>query len=71
MNCGNTRRVDEPRLSQRTGGLSGPAIFRTMLDNVRRFATDSARDLEIIATGGIDAPDKARAALDAGATACA
>jgi dihydroorotate dehydrogenase len=70
VNCGNTRRVDEPRLSQRAGGLSGPAIFRTMLDNVRRLAARFGNDLEIIATGGIDAPDKARAALDAGATAC-
>jgi dihydroorotate dehydrogenase len=41
-----------------------------MLDNVRRLAARFGNDLEIIATGGIDAPDKARAALDAGATAC-
>ena len=37
------------------------------------FATGDrfGAQLQIIATGGIDAPDKAREALDAGATACA
>jgi dihydroorotate dehydrogenase (NAD+) catalytic subunit len=71
VNCGNTRRVDEPRLSQRTGGLSGPALFRDTLDNVRRLRDRFGAQLQIIATGGIDAPDKARETLDAGATACA
>jgi dihydroorotate dehydrogenase len=70
VNCGNTRRVDEPRLSQGTGGLSGPAIFGAMLENVRRLAARFGGELQLIATGGIDAPDKARAALAAGATAC-
>jgi len=71
VNAGNTRRIDEPRLSQKAGGLSGPAIFPAMLDNVRRLRARFGSALEIIATGGIDAPDKALAALDAGATACA
>lgn len=71
VNCGNTRRVDEPRLSQMTGGLSGPALFLETLDNVRRLREKFGDSIEIIATGGIDAPDKALAALSAGATACA
>ena len=71
VNCGNTRRVDEPRLSQRTGGLSGPALFATTLDNVRRLRDRFGAPLQIIACGGIDAPDKAREALAAGANACA
>jgi dihydroorotate dehydrogenase len=70
VNCGNTRRVEEPRLSQRSGGLSGPALFRAMIDNVRGLRNRFGERLQIIATGGIDAPDKARAALEAGATAC-
>src|SRR5215475_1384565 len=37
VNCGNTRRVEEPRLSQGAGGLSGPALFRATVDNVRRL----------------------------------
>src|SRR5262245_20181018 len=28
VNCGNTWRVEEPRLSQKAGGLSGPALFK-------------------------------------------
>ena len=70
VNCGNTRRVEEPRLSQRSGGLSGPALFATTLENVRRLRQRFGDRLEIIATGGIDSPDKARQALAAGATAC-
>ena len=70
VNYGNTRRVDEPRLSQRTGGLSGPALFATTLENVRRVRQRFGGRLEIIATGGIDSPESARLALAAGATAC-
>jgi dihydroorotate dehydrogenase len=71
VNCGNTRRVDEPRLSQKTGGLSGPAVFKATLENVRRLRIRFGTGIEIIACGGVDAPDKARAALAAGANACA
>ncbi len=71
VNCGNTRRVDEPRLSQKTGGLSGPALFAATLDNVRRLCDRFGAAIEIIACGGIDAPHKAREALAAGAKACA
>jgi dihydroorotate dehydrogenase (NAD+) catalytic subunit len=70
VNYGNTRRVDEPRLSQGTGGLSGPAIFATTLENVRRVRERFGGQLELIATGGIDSPEAARRALDAGAAAC-
>jgi len=71
VNYGNTRRVEEPRLSQRAGGLSGPALFAATLDNVRRLRDRFGPAIEIIACGGIDAPDKARRAMAAGATACA
>jgi len=69
LNYGNTRRIDEPRLSQGTGGLSGPEIFPATLANVQRTRTRFGSALDLIATGGVDAPDKARALLDAGATA--
>src|SRR5262249_17817848 len=71
VNSGNTRRIDEPRLSQKTGGLSGPALFTETLTNVRRLRQRFGDSVQIVATGGIDAPDKARQALEAGATACA
>ena len=69
VNYGNTRRIDEPRLSQGAGGLSGPEIFGATLDNLRRTRRVFGDRLQIIATGGVDAPDKARRLLDAGATA--
>ena len=37
---------------------------------MRRLREKFGDDIEIIATGGIDAPDKALRALGAGATAC-
>jgi dihydroorotate dehydrogenase len=69
VNYGNTRRIAEPRLSQRAGGLSGPEIFPATLANVRRTRKRFGDALEIIATGGVDAPDKAAALLAEGARA--
>jgi len=71
VNCGNTRRVEEPRLSQKAGGLSGPALFSATLHNVRRLRDRFGAGIEIIACGGIDEPRKACEALAAGANACA
>jgi len=70
VNHGNTRRMETPRLSQGSGGLSGPALFEATLESVERLRARFGDALEIIATGGIDAPDKARRALAAGAKAC-
>lgn len=69
INYGNTRRVDEPRLSQGFGGLSGPEIFPATLANVRRTRQRFGLTLDLIATGGVDSPDKALQLLEAGATA--
>ena len=69
INYGNTRRVDEPRLSQRSGGLSGPEIFDATLENLRRTRKRFGDALEIVATGGVDAPDKAAVLLAEGARA--
>lgn len=69
VNYGNTRRVDERRLSQGAGGLSGPEIFETTLANARRTRRAFGDRVQLIATGGVDTPDKALRLLDAGATA--
>jgi len=69
VNYGNTRRIEDRRLSQGTGGLSGPEIFPATLANLRRTRARFGDALEIIATGGVDAPDKAVALLREGATA--
>jgi dihydroorotate dehydrogenase len=69
VNYGNTRRIEEGRLSQGSGGLSGPEIFPATLANLRRTRARFGSALEIIATGGVDTPDKAVALLREGATA--
>jgi len=69
VNYGNTRKIDDRRLSQGAGGLSGPELFEATLANVRRTRRTFGDGLDLVATGGVDAPDKARALLDAGATA--
>ena len=69
VNYGNTRRIDEPRLSQGYGGLSGPEIFATTRANVARTRARFGGELQIVATGGVDTPDKALALLREGATA--
>src|SRR5207247_10797453 len=70
INCGNTRRLDEPRPSQKSGGLSGPALFPQTLDNVRRLRDRFGSRIDLIATGGIDSPDKALQVLAERAAAC-
>jgi len=69
LNFGNTRRVDEPRLSQRSGGLSGPELFPTVVETVRELRRTVGSRLGIIATGGVDTAANALAALEAGADA--
>ena len=69
VNYGNTRRIDESRLSQGAGGLSGPEIFDATRDHLRRTRKRFGDALEIIATGGVDAPDKALTLLAEGARA--
>jgi dihydroorotate dehydrogenase len=69
VNYGNTRRVEEARLSQGAGGLSGPEIFETTLANAHRTRRVFGDRLQLIATGGVDTPGKALRLLDAGATA--
>jgi dihydroorotate dehydrogenase len=69
INYGNARRVVDTRLSQGAGGLSGPEIFPATLANLERTRARFGDELEIVATGGVDTPDKALALLRAGATA--
>jgi dihydroorotate dehydrogenase len=69
VNYGNARRVDEPRLSQKAGGLSGPELLSATVENVRRTRARFGASFQIIGTGGVDSPAGARAILAAGATA--
>ncbi len=69
VNYGNTRRIEERRLSQGAGGLSGPEIFESTLANAVRTRRVFGDRVQLIATGGVDTADKALRLLDAGATA--
>ena len=69
LNFGNARRLEEPRLSQRAGGLSGPELYPGVLAMVRELRGTVGSRLGIIATGGVDTPAKALALLEAGADA--
>ncbi|MGH7265503.1 MAG: dihydroorotate dehydrogenase [Candidatus Rokuibacteriota bacterium] len=69
INFGNTRRVEDRRLSQGAGGLSGPALFDEVLATVRELRRTVGPGVGLIATGGIDTPARALAALEAGADA--
>ena len=57
------------RLSQRAGGLSGPELFANVLETIRELRRTVGPRVGVIATGGIDSPAKALAALEAGADA--
>ena len=69
VNFGNTRRVADPRLSQGAGGVSGPSLFPGVLAEIRALRRILGPRLALVATGGIDSPDRALAALEAGADA--
>ena len=61
-------RTGEPILSNRTGGVSGPAIFPLALSYVWRVR-QALPDIPIIGIGGIDSGEKALEYLYAGANA--
>ncbi len=69
VNFGNARRVPEPRLSQGAGGLSGPALFENVRATIGELRAMLGPDRALVATGGIDSPAKAVAAIAAGADA--
>jgi dihydroorotate dehydrogenase subfamily 1 len=69
LNFGNTRRVEDPRLSQGAGGLSGPALFPVVLETIHALRRTVGPRLGLIATGGVDTPAKVLALLEAGADA--
>ncbi|NIO20675.1 MAG: hypothetical protein GTN76_08035 [Candidatus Aenigmarchaeota archaeon] len=68
VNFGNTRSFKDERLSIGSGGLSGPNLYENVLMNVERIYDKFGRYLKIIATGGIDSPEKAYEAIVRGAT---
>jgi dihydroorotate dehydrogenase (NAD+) catalytic subunit len=68
VNFGNTRYVKEERLSMGGGGLSGPELYDNVIHNIEKIHKKFGKDIKIIATGGIDNPEKACQAITKGAT---
>jgi dihydroorotate dehydrogenase len=58
--------LPHPALAE-VGGYSGPHLFESTLRNVHQAATQLPRESLIVACGGINAPDRAYAVLEAGA----
>src|SRR6185436_12792406 len=52
--------IEEPRLSQRAGGLSGPELFPNVLETIRGLRRTVGPRIGLIATGGVDSPAKGR-----------
>ena len=67
VNFGNTKYVKEERISMGRGGLSGPELYDNVLLNVEKIYRTFGSHLKIIATGGIDTPEKAYKAIAKGA----
>lgn len=69
INYGNTKRVYEPRLSIGYGGLSGPELFKDMIEGVGELRKTFGDEIQIIACGGITTGEDAKKAIDSGADA--
>ena len=68
LTVSNTVPVLEPRVSARTGGLSGRALLEGTLTNVREVRRATGGEIPINASGGISTAEQALAAIEAGAT---
>jgi dihydroorotate dehydrogenase len=64
----NTKRIQEPRASIGTGGLSGPAIFEDMIRIVGEVYSETSGKIPINACGGISSGRNAWRALESGAS---
>jgi dihydroorotate dehydrogenase len=60
--------VESSPVAAEAGGLSGAPVFEKSTIVVRKLAAALAGELPIIAAGGIDSAEKARAKIDAGAS---
>jgi dihydroorotate dehydrogenase len=67
--CGNTRAVEDPRMSTGRGGLSGAPLTEATPRSVGDVRAIVGDDLAVVACGGIFTPEDVRASLDAGANA--
>jgi dihydroorotate dehydrogenase len=64
----NTKRIQEPRASIGTGGLSGPLIFEDMIRIVGEIYSQTGGKIPISACGGISSGINAWRAFESGAS---
>ncbi len=64
----NAKFVTEPRLAIGTGGYSGPALFPTTIQAIKKIRANLTTGFEVNAVGGIGNSENVREALAAGAT---
>jgi dihydroorotate dehydrogenase len=69
INFGNTHRVEDAHLSQGAGGLSGPGLYASLVATLPVLRRLLGPRPVLVATGGIDTPEKAVRAIEAGADA--
>ena len=67
LTCSNTRPVQDPRMPDGQGGLSGRPLTADTPSVVARVRAETGSELPVSACGGIFTPDDAWACLEAGA----
>lgn len=67
VTAANAIPVDEPRVSIKTGGFSGPPLFPNLVKAINIIRQNVPKEFEVNAIGGISNADNVRAALASGA----
>jgi dihydroorotate dehydrogenase len=67
VTAANSIPVDEPRVSIKTGGFSGPPLFPNLMKEIKIIRENVPKDFEVNAIGGISNADNVRTALSSGA----
>lgn len=67
VTAANAIPVEEPRVSIKTGGYSGPPLFPNLVKAIKMVRDNVPKDFEVNAIGGISNSENVRKALSAGA----
>ena len=67
VTAANAIPVDEPRVSIKTGGFSGPPLFPNLVKAIKIIRQNVPKEFEVNAIGGISNADNVKTALASGA----
>ncbi len=67
VTAANAIPVDEPRVSIKTGGFSGPPLFPNLIKAIKIIRQNVPKDFEVNAIGGISSAENIRTAMSEGA----